>query len=157
MLVSEVHEPRFSLLPFPSDASSSPSSCLHPSRKQHSPVCFSRYRRHFADLHHPLQPEQPQHFQSVLEGLRPLRGFGCPSWYLLYLHCPPQDNEKKEKKKKPKPLITTPSRCSLGQDLSSSHGQPHTVKNLAAGQSSQMLLPEISSAPCSFGKGKTLA
>lgn len=34
----------------------------------------------------------------------------------------------------------------------------HTqLKNLAAGQSSQMLLLQISSAPCSFNKGKNLA
>lgn len=32
--------PSLSLLPFPLDASSSPSSCVHLSRKQHSPVRF---------------------------------------------------------------------------------------------------------------------
>lgn len=72
--------PSLSLLPFPSDASSNPSSCVRPSRKQCSPIRFSCSHHDFASLRHPLQPEQPQHFQSLLGGLRSLCCFGCPSW-----------------------------------------------------------------------------
>lgn len=135
----------FSLLPFPSDASGSPSSHLHPLRKQCCPVRFSHCHHNFANPHHPLQPEQPQHFSPSWKGSVPsavsaaLPGPCCTSTALLKkLH-----------------RYCNPELTYFGVGSFSSHGQPHTVKNLTAVQSSQMLLLQVSSALCSFGvRGK---